>query len=271
MARTAGRFNLEQTIFLVETAVLRCRRLIVEALKSVETSGTKVDCALLRERMSMEVRGSVANFAGDEYTSYYDAPDGAKPTKPRPWDTLLQIDTMMGLARRARRRRLKASAGTDSSDRRSLLLLSSFGVAWSETTACGGWYGFSWMASSLCCLGLRRRGHWRETRSLPRVEAAPKGGEDYVKSRLHISIKLLASAERENYSSANGANEMKKSLMFAALLIAMTGVANAHHHWEGGEPYGTPISAPEFDPTSALVALTLLAGAVGVLTGRRRR
>jgi hypothetical protein len=53
---------------------------------------------------------------------------------------------------------------------------------------------------------------------------------------------------------------MKKSLMFSVLLMAMTGVA-----------YGTPTSAPEIDPSWAITGLTLLAGGLAVLRGRRQR
>jgi hypothetical protein len=53
---------------------------------------------------------------------------------------------------------------------------------------------------------------------------------------------------------------MKKSLMFAISLMAMTGAA-----------YAVPTVAPEMDPSSAITALTLLAGGLAMLRGRRQR
>jgi hypothetical protein len=78
----------------------------------------------------------------------------------------------------------------------------------------------------------------------------------------------------------NGANEMKKSLVFAVLMIAMTGVANADKGGKGNgnngnggdvEKNGLVASAPEIDPSSAIAALTLLTGGLVVLRGKRQR
>jgi hypothetical protein len=67
---------------------------------------------------------------------------------------------------------------------------------------------------------------------------------------------------------------MKKSLVFAALLIAMTGTANAHHpeYGEGWRVWSDGVvGAPEIDPSWAIAGLTLLAGGLAVLRGRRQR
>jgi hypothetical protein len=89
---------------------------------------------------------------------------------------------------------------------------------------------------------------------------------------------------------------MKKSILIAALLIAMTGAANAvnlHPVGVGGGGPGAPpappafpvfpappgrapsgpgtMAAPEIDPSSAMAGFTLLAGGLVVLRGRRRQ
>jgi hypothetical protein len=76
---------------------------------------------------------------------------------------------------------------------------------------------------------------------------------------------------------------MKKSIMFAVLLIAMTGVANANKGGNGNGNNGNGngnggnvaynglvASAPEIDPSSAIAALTLLTGGLVVLRGKRQ-
>lgn len=62
--------------FLVEVAIRRCLTLIGEAADLAEKSGGKVDESDLRERLVMQVRGSVANFNGNEYDGFYDTVKG---------------------------------------------------------------------------------------------------------------------------------------------------------------------------------------------------
>ena len=95
-----------------------------------------------------------------------------------------------------------------------------------------------------------------------------------------------------------GEGKMKKSILIAALLIAMTSVANAvalppvgiggggpgAPHGPPAPPVGGPLAplggpppgagtmaAPEIDPSSAMAGFTLLAGGLVVLRGRRRQ
>jgi len=63
--------------------------------------------------------------------------------------------------------------------------------------------------------------------------------------------------------------------------MAMAGVASASSNQSGGcfqifwftfcpKPGNPPVQAPEVDPASAMAGLTLLAGGLAVLRGRRR-
>lgn len=69
------------------------------------------------------------------------------------------------------------------------------------------------------------------------------------------------------------------SKLVASLLLSMiagSAVAAGHwtaseHYWTAGQKWSTPVSTPELDPASCLSGLTLLAGGLAVLGGRRRR
>jgi hypothetical protein len=73
-----------------------------------------------------------------------------------------------------------------------------------------------------------------------------------------------------------------RKICLAALLMTAAGVASAHEthdsciHFFGFEfcpppRTGNPVQAPEFDPASAMAGLTMLAGGLAVLRGRRRK
>lgn len=62
--------------FSVEQAIKGCFLALLDAVESAESSGAKVDEVPLRERMSLAVRGAVANYNGDEYLGYYDTYKG---------------------------------------------------------------------------------------------------------------------------------------------------------------------------------------------------
>lgn len=62
--------------FLVEKAIRRCAAVIEEACAEVLRTGNTVDASTYRYKMSLAVRGAVANFQGNEYESYYDTTDG---------------------------------------------------------------------------------------------------------------------------------------------------------------------------------------------------
>lgn len=73
---------------------------------------------------------------------------------------------------------------------------------------------------------------------------------------------------------------MFKSITLAAVLLTLSSVASASSSkcetilWFTfcGPFWGpTPVNAPEIDPASAMSGLTLLAGGLVVLRGRRRR
>jgi hypothetical protein len=69
---------------------------------------------------------------------------------------------------------------------------------------------------------------------------------------------------------------MVRKLCTAALLMTMAGVASAKDDcsffWfcSPSRPTPTPMRAPEIDPASAMAGLTMLAGGLAVLRGRRR-
>lgn len=70
---------------------------------------------------------------------------------------------------------------------------------------------------------------------------------------------------------------MIRSIMLAALLVTLSGVANADRgddndgggRWRDRDE-GPRFAAPEIDPSSAIAGLTLLAGGLVVLRGRRQ-
>jgi len=84
---------------------------------------------------------------------------------------------------------------------------------------------------------------------------------------------------------------MMRKLTLAIAVLAMAGVgsvqaaysshgphgqighANSHcdQNKDKGKNKGAPTSAPEIDPASAISALTLLAGGLAVIRGRRRK
>jgi hypothetical protein len=68
-----------------------------------------------------------------------------------------------------------------------------------------------------------------------------------------------------------------RKISLAVLLFAMAGVASARDD-DGGcrasfwfESCKQPVRAPELDPASAMAGLTMLAGGLAVLRGRRRK
>jgi hypothetical protein len=72
---------------------------------------------------------------------------------------------------------------------------------------------------------------------------------------------------------------MVRHFCLAALLITLAGAASARDEGEGGngnnsggegEHSGHSLRAPEIDPASAMASLTMLAGGLAVLRGRRR-
>jgi hypothetical protein len=113
------------------------------------------------------------------------------------------------------------------------------------------------------------------------VKAADSAAFYKLNFRAHTVLaaaKILAAVEEKS---------LKRSLMFAALLIAMTGAANAGGNGQGGNNVndgnsqgdnnqgngidGPRLSAPEIDPSSAIAGLTLLTGGLVVLRGKRER
>jgi hypothetical protein len=74
---------------------------------------------------------------------------------------------------------------------------------------------------------------------------------------------------------------MVRQICLAALLVTMAGVASAGdkcEHFFGFEwcmpdfdPKPPTVRAPEIDPASAMTGLTMLAGGLAVLRGRRRK
>ena len=76
---------------------------------------------------------------------------------------------------------------------------------------------------------------------------------------------------------------MIRKIGLALVLMTITGVAAAHDsdargtcehvfwfEWCKPDPKPTPVTAPEIDPASATAGLTLLAGGLAVLRGRRK-
>lgn len=61
--------------------------------------------------------------------------------------------------------------------------------------------------------------------------------------------------------------------MFAGSAAYASGAWTAsEHYWHTGSKWATaPVSAPEIDPASGLSGLTLLAGGLAVLRGRRQK
>lgn len=60
--------------------------------------------------------------------------------------------------------------------------------------------------------------------------------------------------------------------MIAGSAVAAARWTATEHYWSiSDKAAATPISAPEIDPASSLTALTLLAGGLAVLRGRRNR
>jgi LPXTG-motif cell wall-anchored protein len=70
---------------------------------------------------------------------------------------------------------------------------------------------------------------------------------------------------------------MVRQFCIAALLMTMAGVASAgdrdrcEHFWCKPDFDPKPVRAPEIDPASAMAGLTMLAGGLAVLRGRRRK
>lgn len=76
---------------------------------------------------------------------------------------------------------------------------------------------------------------------------------------------------------------MKNSIAVMALLLAASGIASAgdgHGPWDHDKNFRwhdhgsgslTTVPAPEIDPASAIAGLTMLAGGLAVLRGRRRK
>jgi hypothetical protein len=72
-----------------------------------------------------------------------------------------------------------------------------------------------------------------------------------------------------------------RKISLALVLMAMAGVASASDRESGGcfkfwgmtfcpHPSNPPYKAPEIDPASAMAGLTMLAGGLAVLRGRRK-
>lgn len=70
---------------------------------------------------------------------------------------------------------------------------------------------------------------------------------------------------------------MSKLIAIVVLTMFAGSAAYAAGHWTASEHYwthgakDTTISAPEIDPASSLSGLTLLAGGLAVLRGRRKK
>ena len=77
---TAGHHGWELAFganaFLVEKAIRRCIKLIGESVALAEKNAVRVDGKDLRQRLALQVRGSVANFEGNEYDGLYNTSDG---------------------------------------------------------------------------------------------------------------------------------------------------------------------------------------------------
>lgn len=78
---------------------------------------------------------------------------------------------------------------------------------------------------------------------------------------------------------------MVKKISLVLALMAIAGVASADSRGSGSDcfqilgftlfckanPHPGPVSAPEIDPASAMAGLTMLAGGLAVLRGRRKK
>jgi hypothetical protein len=61
---------------------------------------------------------------------------------------------------------------------------------------------------------------------------------------------------------------MLRKIMLTATMLTIAGAASAQLVCETG---GSPMPAPELDPSSLMAALTLLAGGLAILRGRKTR